>query len=43
MMPVTGVVDSNVAFLFMMLLAKIPITPVTMASTKQRLNPIALN
>lgn len=41
-MPVIGVVDYIVAFLLEILLARMPITPVTIASTKQRLKPIAL-
>jgi hypothetical protein len=42
MIPKTGVVDYKLAFLLNMLFARIPITPVTMASRKHLLNPIIL-
>lgn len=42
-MPVTGVIDSTVAFLLNTLFVRMPETPDTIASTKHRLKPIALN
>jgi hypothetical protein len=42
MIPDTGVVDYNVAFLLNTLLYSIPITPVATERTNARLKPIAL-
>lgn len=42
-MPDTGVVDYIVAFLLNTLFPKIPTTPVIMANTKHRLNPITFS
>jgi hypothetical protein len=40
MIPDTGVVDYNVAFLLKTLLPRIPVTPVIIANTKHLLKPI---